>query len=167
MFRRFPAVVLFSVFSAANNSHAAASPEGWWGASESPLTINGSRPSFGENWYVLPNGSSVCALRVNGMNEEISGIRLYRGTLAGGHMTLYKGRVILGRYADEPELAKFVPSDPFHFFIGSSELVLRLQLPGERADRFILLGRLGDEPEDPRIRKAAEGCRDPQGVPRS
>lgn len=99
------------------------------------------------------------------MNEEISGIRLYRGMLASGHMTLYRERVILGRYADEPELAKFVPSDPFHFFVGSSKLVLRLQFPGERADRFILLSRLGDEPEDPRVRNSAESCRDHLGVP--
>ena len=161
------AVALSSAIGCAHSAPAAPSPEGWWGASESPLTVNGARPSFGENWYITTNGSAVCAVRVNGMDEEISGMRLYRGTLGRGHMTLYRGRVLLGRYADGPELARSVPSDPFHFFVGSSSLVLRLQLPGERADRFVLLGRMGDEPEDPRIRKAAESCRDARGAKQS
>jgi len=77
-------------------------------------------------------------------------------------MTLYRGHVFLGQYADQSkDLEKYGPLDPFHFFVGASSLVLRLEVRGdERANRFIVLRRLGDQPEDPLVRKSAETCRE-------
>ncbi|MES2538614.1 MAG: hypothetical protein V4632_22380 [Pseudomonadota bacterium] len=159
-FLRFATSVLLG-FGSAYGYCASPSPHGWWSASNSPLTINGNRPVFGESWYVIARGSSVCAVRANHMNGTLSGMRIYRGMLENGHMALYKGPVILGAYSDDPQLAKFIPVDPYHFFVGSASLVLRLQLPGERANRFILLWRHGDVPDDPDVLKAAARCNVP------
>jgi hypothetical protein len=159
-FLRFATSVLLGLASTYGHG-ASPSPHGWWSASDSPLTINGSRPVFGESWYVITRGASVCAVRANRMNGALSGMRVYHGTLGKGHMSLYKGPVILGSYSDDPQLAKYIPADPYHFFVGSSSLVLRLQLPSERANRFILLQRHGDVPEDPDVLKAAARCNVP------
>jgi hypothetical protein len=156
----FATSVLLGLATAYSHS-ASPSPQGWWSASDSPLTINERRPVFDESWYITTKNSSVCAVRANHMNGTLFGIRIYRGMLENGHMTLYKGPVILGSYSDEPQLAQFIPADPYHLFIGSASLVLRLQLPGERADRFMLLWRYGDVPDDPDVLKASTLCNVP------
>jgi hypothetical protein len=156
--RHFAASAWLVISGCLQQAAAASGPEGWWGASDAPITIEGRRPSFEENWYIVLDGAAVCALRVNGMDGTVSGLRVYRGSVDRGHMTLYKGQVLLGRYAKE--LEKLGPLDPFHFFVGASSLVLRLQVAGdERADRFIVLRRLGDLAEDLMVRSHAQACR--------
>lgn len=71
------AAVLSAVLSCFCTAHANAVPEGWWGASDAPLIIGERRPTFGESWYIMRQGPAVCALRVNGMDGAVSGIRLY------------------------------------------------------------------------------------------
>jgi hypothetical protein len=86
-------------------------------------------------------------------------MRVYKGTNLNGHLTLFKGEILRGKYADDAPVAQFVPKDPMQLFAGSSSLVLRFEIPSDERSTIILLRYLGPEPRHPDIATALARCR--------
>lgn len=136
------AIVAASVGLVSCEGFSAELIDGWWADEPITFNVNSSDFSFVDSWHIFLSGPSACALRYGRLGSNVSHVRVYRGAHQKGHLWLAKQEILLGTFADEPALARVVPRDPLHFFMGNSGLVMRAQLPEEKSSRFTVLHRI-------------------------
>jgi hypothetical protein len=140
---------------------AGASPalDGWWVGQGGKLTVNGAPFDFGEAWYVVTKGRSACAIRAGSSGGQLTHIRAYDGAVNGGEVTVHRGAIIRGEFADAPELAPYVPSSA-HFFMGSENLVRKFEFTKYEPGRLEVLQRhVASPPGD--VLAALQHCKFP------
>jgi len=128
---------------------ACASPaiDGWWVGEGGELTVNGAPFDFGEAWYVVTKGRSACAIRSNSFGGRLTHIRAWDGAVDGGKVTVHRGAIIRGEFADALELASVASSA--HLFMGSENLVLKFEYAKYEPGRLEVLQRqVANPPED-------------------
>lgn len=120
---------------------AGASPaiEGWWVGEGGELTVNGAPFDFGEAWYVVTKGRSACAIQSTSFGGRLTHIRAWDGAVDGGKVTVHRGTIIRGEFADALELASVASSA--HLFMGSGNLVLKFEYTKYEPGRLDVLER--------------------------
>lgn len=130
---------------------------GWWVGQGGNLTINGAPFDFGEAWYVVTKGRSACAIRASSSGGRLTHIRAYDGAVEGGEVTVHRGAIIRGEFADAPELAPYVPSSA-HFYMGSENLVRKFEFTKYEPGRLEVLQRqVANPPAD--VLAALQHCK--------